>query len=52
VRCYRVTVLISLHPLQRKTRSAGLIEIAGSLPMQFIGKPHPPQLGGRAVGGG
>jgi hypothetical protein len=29
-----------------------LIEIAGSLPMQFIGKPHPPQLGGGAVGGG
>ena len=31
--------------LQRKTRSALLIEIAGSLPMQFIDKPHPLQLG-------
>jgi hypothetical protein len=48
----RDTVLIALHPMQRKTRSAALIEIAGSLPMQFIGKPHPPQLGGGAVGGG
>ena len=46
------TVLIALHPLQRKTCSAVLIEIAGSLPMRFIGKPHPPQLGGGAVGGG
>jgi hypothetical protein len=44
--------LIALHPLQRKTCSAVLIEIAGSLPMRFIGKPHPPQLGGGAVGGG
>jgi hypothetical protein len=48
----RDTVLIALHRLQPKTRSAVLIEIAGSLPMQFIGKPHPPQLGGGAVGGG
>lgn len=48
----RDTVLIALHPLQRKTCSAVLIEIAGSLPMRFIGKPHPPQSGGGAVGGG
>jgi hypothetical protein len=48
----RDNVLIALHPLQRKTRSAVLIEIAGSLPMQFIGKPHPLQLGGGAVSGG
>lgn len=48
----RDTVLIALHPRQRKTCSAVLIEIAGSLPMRFIGKPHPPQSGGGAVGGG
>ena len=43
-------VLIVLHPLQRKTRSAGLIEIAGSSPMTFIGKPQS-HLGGGAGGG-
>jgi hypothetical protein len=48
----RDAVLISLHPLQRKTRSAVLVAVAGSLPTYAVGTPQTSHLGGDATGGG
>jgi hypothetical protein len=48
----RDAVLISLHPLQRKTRSAVLVAVAGSLPTCAVGAPQTSHLGAGAMGGG
>jgi hypothetical protein len=48
----RDAVLIALHPLQRKTLSAVLVAVAGSLPTYAVGTPQTSHLGGVTTGSG